>query len=212
MDKEHQRIKIAVGRAQLATALDLFIRDKDPVSVHCLAGGACEVLEGLASIHNEVPFSTHILGEHPNLNLAKLRSIQRVYWNSFKHLFKPDDKTIRDDLSDLQMFDDTRNDHLLFIGIHDYAIIAKALPIAAQVFQTWYYATNEDKLSSNADLAAIRQTWPDIDCDDRREQKRRLRRGVEKWRTNQKLLSDPKTEKVLHASPFFMTNNSVSNP
>ena len=32
----------------MVTALDLFLRDKDPISVQCLACGGGEVVEGLA--------------------------------------------------------------------------------------------------------------------------------------------------------------------
>ena len=41
--------KIVVARAQLVTALDLFVRDKDPNSIQCLACGGGEVIEALAS-------------------------------------------------------------------------------------------------------------------------------------------------------------------
>jgi hypothetical protein len=53
--------KIVVARAQLVTALDLFVRDKDPISVQCLACGGGEVVEGLAATHGEEPFAMHIL-------------------------------------------------------------------------------------------------------------------------------------------------------
>jgi hypothetical protein len=50
--------KIQVARSQLVTALDLFTRDKDPISVHCLACGGGEVIEGLAEAKAEKVFAT----------------------------------------------------------------------------------------------------------------------------------------------------------
>ena len=41
-------IKLEIVRAQLGTALHLFILDSDPYSVHALACAASEVVEGLA--------------------------------------------------------------------------------------------------------------------------------------------------------------------
>ena len=39
------RLKIECARRQLGTALDLYLRDLDPVSVHCLANGGCELIQ-----------------------------------------------------------------------------------------------------------------------------------------------------------------------
>jgi hypothetical protein len=39
MSKQLVELKCRIARSQLATALDLFLRDKDPVSVQCLACG-----------------------------------------------------------------------------------------------------------------------------------------------------------------------------
>jgi hypothetical protein len=39
------KLKIASARRQLGTALALYLQDADPVSVHCLAGGGCELID-----------------------------------------------------------------------------------------------------------------------------------------------------------------------
>ena len=38
-------LKIEVARRQLGTATALYLRDLDPVSVHCLANAGCELME-----------------------------------------------------------------------------------------------------------------------------------------------------------------------
>ena len=54
-------IKLSIARAQLGTALSLFLRNKDPFSVHALACGGSEVIEGLAD-QNKIPtLPSHIL-------------------------------------------------------------------------------------------------------------------------------------------------------
>jgi hypothetical protein len=54
---------------------------------------------------------------------------------------------------------------------------------------------NEEKLAPGSDLDTIRSVFPAIMMADRTEQKRRLRRVVEKYRNNVETLADPRTEK-----------------
>ena len=56
------------------------------------------------------------------------------------------------------------------------------------------YALNEETLSPDADLAVVRTAFRDIRQQPRAEQKRRLRRSIEKYRKDRKLLADPATE------------------
>jgi hypothetical protein len=192
-----EEMKLQVARAQLATALDLFIRDKDPISVQCLACGGGEVVEALAQLKGIDPFSTHALQEHPHLDVAKLRAIRNQYWNSFKHL--ADRKgLLRDDEELLASFDDTKNDAALLVGWRDYVALQGKLPIAAQVFELWWFALNEDKLRSHSNLQTIRDAFPDIASVGRTEQKRRLRQTVEEWCKDAELVLDPRTEASLH--------------
>jgi hypothetical protein len=79
--------KIGVARAQLLTAMDLFLRDKDPISVHSLACGGGELIEGLAQASGREPFSTHILQTQPHLDQIKIRRLRNKYWNAFKHFY-----------------------------------------------------------------------------------------------------------------------------
>src|SRR5580692_11838714 len=101
--------KLSIARAQLVTALDLFARDKDPISVHCLACGGGEVIEGLAESHDHDVFATHIMQSQPDIDRKKIRRARNQYWNAFKHFF--DRKYLaRDDDPLLAVFDDRQND------------------------------------------------------------------------------------------------------
>jgi hypothetical protein len=73
-------------------------------------------------------------------------------------------------------------------------LVQQKLPVEAQVFQIWWYALNEEKLSPDADLGVVRKAFPDIRRQKRMEQKRRLRRSIEKFRKDKALLADPATE------------------
>jgi hypothetical protein len=189
----NQLTKLDVARHQLGTAMDLFIRDRDPVAVQCLACGGAELIEAIATIENIEPLSTHMLKTVPGLDMKELRTLQRRYWNAFKHM---NDRggAVRDDSETLAAFNDTKNDAALFVGWWDYYAVTKALPLPAQVFQVWWYALNEGKLVPEADLDEIRRAFPNIMKDDRDEQKRRLRRTVEKYRDNKEVLADLRTE------------------
>ncbi len=183
--------KISAARAQLITALDIFVRDKDPVSVQCLACGGGEIIEGLAEAKGEQPFVTHILKTWPAMDRKEIRRKRNQYWNAFKHFY--DLKGIpREDEALLAQFSDLNNDVALYLGWHDYSTVQRRMPIAAQVFQVWWYALNEEKIEGDLDI--IRKAFPDIRSQPRAEQKRRLRRSIEKWRDNRELLADPATE------------------
>lgn len=59
--------KIAVARAQLGTALSLYLSDKDPISVHSLAAAAAELLAGIGKQANVKTISGHILETNPDM-------------------------------------------------------------------------------------------------------------------------------------------------
>jgi hypothetical protein len=185
--------KIVVASAQLATALDLFARDKDPISIQCLACGGGEIIEALAEAHGEEPFAMHVLETQPDMDRKAIRKLRNQYWNAFKH-FSDRKGLAREDEDLFSRFDDTKNDTALFVGWWDYMTLQKRLPVSAQVFQVWWYALNEEKLSPDADLGVVRTAFPDIRQQSRAEQKRRLRRVIEKYRKNRDLLADPATE------------------
>jgi hypothetical protein len=196
-------IKLKVARAQLGTALSLFIRDKDPYAVQALACGGCEVAEGLATIHGIEPLSTHLLATHPAMDMRALKSEQNIYWNAIKHFWGIGKfaGTARDDEDLMSTFSDEQNDARLFIGWWDYMLVTGRLPIEAQVLQVWWYALNEERLAPHVDVEPIRSIFPRIVAADRLERKRRLRRAVEKYRKNEEVLADPKTE----AEPLLLS-------
>lgn len=188
------KLKLDLARAQLGTATELFTRDRDPISVHVLSCGACELLEGVGKAGGKPVLSTFILEHQPAIDMAKIVRLRNQHWNAMKHFYKRDNETIRDDTELISSFSDRENDTTLFEGWHDYQAITGKLPVDAQVMQVWYFAINEEKLAPGVDREPFRVLFPDIRAAAREEQKRRLRRVCEKYRNDRRMLGDPRTE------------------
>jgi hypothetical protein len=187
-------VKVRIARAQLGAALDLFIRDRDPIAVHALACGGSEIIEGLAEQADIPTLSTHILKTFPGVDYGKIKRLRNQYWNAIKHFYARDGQTARDDEALMANFTDAANDAVLFMGWLDYLLLTKRLPTEAQVFQVWWYATNPRSVNPAVDQSVWQSVFPGIDNQSRQEQKRRLRRAVERWRNDKEILSDIRTE------------------
>jgi hypothetical protein len=190
-------LKIECARRQLGTALDLYLRDRDPVSVHCLAHGGCELIEVYAKKAGAKPFVSHILETRPDLDIKALKTVQRKYWNAFKHALERHDGDERDDDELLSSFTDEQNDVALFIGWYDYAQATKMMPVEAQVHQIWWIALHPDKLDPKHASKLTRisnKFFPGLRERSRAKQKRMLKKVIERARTNKKLMRDPRTD------------------
>jgi hypothetical protein len=187
-------IKAAIARRQLGTALALFIADDDPVSVHCLACGGGEIAEYLAKAANEIPFSQHALDVHPEMEAKELAILRNKYWNAMKHALARDGK-VRSDDELLSNFDDTHNDHVLFIGWYDYASAMGCLPIEAQAFQVWYFANFPEKLAAEFPASRFENMFPGVREMKRSDKKRLLRRRIESAKKNKEVMADSRTER-----------------
>lgn len=192
---EHQ-LKVEVARAQISSATYLFLRDRDPISIHVLACGACELLEGIGQEGDVEVLSALVMKHYPDLKFPKVKRIRNQYWNAMKHFYEKNNKTVRNDTELLNDFSDVVNDTVIWQAWHDYQLITKRLPIEAQVLQLWYFAINENKLAEQVDRKPYRQAFPGIGIADRIEQKRRLRRACEKYRKDSWVKRHPKTEPV----------------
>ena len=189
-------LKIESARRQLGTALALYLQDRDPVSVHCLANGGCELIEYYAKKAGGEPFTSHIMETHLDLknDLKRLRRIQRKYWTAFKHATHQHSGQERDDDEVLAHFDDEKNDHALFIGWYDYALATQTMPIEAQIHQVWYLALHPMKLNDKHSPEPYEAMFPDLRSKHRAEQKQMLNAVIERTRANKEIMSDPRTD------------------
>lgn len=169
--------KIQIARYQLGTSLALFIENMDPISVHCLACSAGELIESISSHENIDVFTNKLIRQNPGLDIKEFRKIRSKYWNAFKHATSKNKNLLRNDESLLKGFSDKINDSILLLSWTDYSSYTKKLPIEAQVFQTWFYALNEEKLDPKVNKEPYRNIFPEIKNKTRIEQKLILKRA-----------------------------------
>jgi hypothetical protein len=100
----------------------------------------------------------------------------------------------RDDEELLTNFTDEQNDTALFIGWTDYSHATQTMPIEAQAHQAWYIAKNSDKLNPEYSSEPYEELFPRLNSLSRSEQKARLREKIEWAKSNQEVMSDPKTD------------------
>jgi hypothetical protein len=186
--------KTQVARRHLGTALALFLNDDDPVSVHTLAAAGGEIAEHLAIKAGQSPFISHIQKTFPDLDIKAIRGAQRQHSNAFKHALA-NSGVERNDQDLFEKFTDEYNDHVLFVGWHDYMIATGILPVEVQVFQVWYYALYPEKLASALD-AEIEEVFPDLKANSREVQKIRLRDAINVYRNDEGLMRDAQTDQA----------------
>ncbi len=145
--------KIDVARRQLATAIQLFFENGDPVSIYSFAANAWEVIDVLCNNAQVASISNETRGHVPAGKDLKRDYVNSPYRNFFKHADRDPDGT-------LARFDDSNVDSIMMLAVEDYMRLNKRSPVEFQVFQLWYPATHIDKVSDAA-LASVRRT---VDC------------------------------------------------
>lgn len=189
--------KLEIARRQLGTALFLHLEGRDPVSVHCLACGGCEIAEQLAIDAGGTVFRDFTLKSYPSMSKGDHKDLRNRFWNAFKHATKRNGEARKDDEL-LVQFSASENNVRLFTGWFDYSMIARSLPIEAQVFNTWFLALDLTKFAADVDpgfVAAIESEFPGLADLPTDRQQQRLRRAIKKWRFNRVLLASASTDR-----------------
>lgn len=146
--------KIDAARSQLATAINLFFDDVDPISVHSLACASAEILETMCRNNGKQTFFTHTRESNPKFTSKEIRETLNKCKNWFKHA----DKDHGDVLTD---FSDVLNDYAIFMASHDYDSIENWKPIEIQVFQLWFSAVYKKHMDPRPEI--VQQLFPDMD-------------------------------------------------
>ena len=148
-------------------------------------------MEGIAEQASLPTLTTHILTAYPGFDRAQVNRLRNQYWNAIKHFYARDNRAARDDEALMADFSDASNDAVLFMGWLNYMAVVKRLPIEVQVFQVWWYATDERRMSEKVDPTLWQTLFPNIAADTRRDQKRRLREAIEAYRDDPEIRSQP---------------------
>ena len=138
-------------RRLLGTATQIFLDNNDPVSVHTLAGTASEHSEYLAKQHTGRNFKTHVMECHPDWTESYFKKIRNRHYRVIKHShdFKREPFDIDHQMRD---FSDQQNDAVLFAGWYDFMKCGNKIPIAAQVFQLWFFRVYPSSMNPENDF------------------------------------------------------------
>jgi hypothetical protein len=131
--------KIDVAEAHIRTAVRLFFEDAHPVPVHTLACAAREILTALGE---KLGIDT-ILHEAARLTGTSVRDVKgkaHTFANFMKH-------ADRDPTATLEGFSDADNGPVLFFACHDFGRVTGGMPVEAQVFEAWFFATTVKRVS-----------------------------------------------------------------
>ncbi|KRQ01293.1 hypothetical protein AOQ73_18230 [Bradyrhizobium pachyrhizi] len=151
---------IEAGHRQLRTAIDLFFREGDAVSVHTLAAAAREIFEkhcekqGLGGLFD---FPTHAPAV---VDLRQAWTVMNAARNFFKH---PADR-----VEDSIPFDDSENDAQIYIACTDCITLSPAgHPVEAGAFLLWSISSANIEWTGEGlppdDAAKVRAVMTEMD-------------------------------------------------
>lgn len=214
MTKEHrasedEKLKLAAARRQIGTALALYLDDKDPVSVHCLACGGGEIAYRLAARRPEglKAWYSGMIDDVPQLDEKSLMAQRNKTWNAFKHATDRKNN-LRNDTDLLSQFSDQHNDELLFVALFDYSVAAGEMPIEGYAYMLWYLAMYPG-YSGVPELDEVAAGFfPLLQPEKRKKSKASLRRFIVKQKKNNVIAHKVKVENralVLDASLHPLT-------
>ncbi len=147
--------KLDVARGQLETAIELFFKEGDSISIHTLSRAAHEILEtigkkqGFNSILEE-GYEKFIPKEKQKEVRNKLSEVK----NFSKHGSFDSDKSIE--------FQPELNTYYLWDSARLYLLLTKNLTKNMAIFQTWFSVKNPDVLTPEQQQSVNRETLSEI--------------------------------------------------
>jgi len=182
-------LKADAARRQLGTALHLWLDDLDPVSVHVLASGGCEIANALAKKGGK-PFSAFSLEVHSELTEADLPKLRNVFWNAMKRSHHKNGEE-RNDEELLATPLESENEARLAEGWFDLMQVMP-LPIEAQVLVQWFLAKYLNPVEIEP---VIDELFPALRSMSAAEQKNALRKTIAQVREMNELMQDRQTDR-----------------
>jgi len=185
--------KRVVAQRQLVAAIRLLYDDADLVPVYSLAANAWEIIDTLATRASVDSISDQTREHIPSGKDLKYDYINSPYRNFFKHANRDPDAAV-------PPLKDGNVESIVFLAVEDYLRLFRMSPVEFQVYQLWYLAKNEEKLSTDAMarvLDDIRKAFPSIRNLARGEQLSMARSVLASVQTDANLKKDPRTEGYL---------------
>lgn len=185
--------KRVVAQRQLVAAIRLLYEAADVVPIYSLAANAWEIIDSLATRAAVNSVSNETRGHLPIGKDLKFNYINSPYRNFFKHADRDPDAT-------LPAPTHGNVESLVFLAVEDYLRLHGVSPIEFQVYQLWYLAKYEEKLSPDAKsrlLNDVRKAFPNIQALSRDEQLSMGRSFLASAQDDSELKNDPRTEGYL---------------
>lgn len=185
--------KRVVAQRQLVAAIRLLYDGADLVPVYSLAANAWEIIDTLATRAGVDSISNQTREHIPLGKDLKYNYINSPYRNFFKHADKDPDASV-------PPLKDGNVESIVFLAVEDYLRLSGMSPVEFQVYQLWYLAKNEEKLSTDAMarvLNDIRGKFPNIRNLARGEQLSMARSVLASAQNDSDLKKDPRTEGYL---------------
>ncbi len=132
--------KIDVAEAHICTAVRLFFDDAHPIPIHTLA---CSAREILTTLGDKLGIDTMLqeVARIQDTTIDKVIKKAHGFAGFMKHADRDADAV-------LEAFSDADNDYVLWFACHDFGRITGGMPIEAQVFEAWWFATTVKKVSA----------------------------------------------------------------
>lgn len=188
-----QLTKRVVAQRQLVASIRLLYDGADLVPVYSLAANAWEIIDTLATRAGIDSISNQTREHIPLGKDLKCSYINSPYRNFFKHADNDPDAS-------LPPLKDENVESIIFLAVEDYLRMFGMSPVEFQVYQLWYLAKNEEKLSTDAIgcvLDDIREAFPNIRSLIRGEQLSMARSVLALAQKDDDLGKDPRTEGYL---------------
>lgn len=148
---------------QLDTAIGLLFTDGDPLAVRTLAGAAFHIFADLADGQIRNSSWRAKLVQDSGLSEKEAFQILNAAQNFLKHADK-------DPTADL-LFDETENDHLIFIATIEYGGLRQPLSYSMQAFQVWYLGVYPEKIGHETEPVRVgKSVFPGLPEKPRHEQ------------------------------------------
>ena len=187
---------LIVARSQLLTAIDLFFNDRDPVSVHALAGNSREILESVCKLAAVEPVTELFLRGHPNKSKKEVCAALNLYRNCFRQVGKTWEER-RSEQVILNQFDDSKNEYLLYVCVEDYLKLRGSCPFPMQVLHAWVCALHDDLIACPYSRQKFIHLFPGLSQMNRYQQKRVALGLIHQSCDDPQVLANPHTEPML---------------
>jgi len=136
--------KLEAARRQLETAIDLYFRDGDPVSIHTLCCSAYDVIHVLNKKRNDpLDLNDMMLKDLDRLlGSNALKKVFHDYLNAAQNFFKHGNS----DANSAETLDTRYTEYLLYEAVQKYSRLVGECPPAMVLYIVWFASRHPDVL------------------------------------------------------------------